>query len=191
MLALFDFTHADMADTFNISSEPTPKRRKVRKGTRSCWECRRRKEKCTFDSSADICIRCHRRGSKCVGQEFPETCDSVNLLPQEGDCVAKDSRVDDACKQFPELSELPVHLMSSENETLAHNILTPRSSNILSPDVQNSFASSEVGAFDSVRNESQIRSLTSLHRERQRDMGFSKTTLSFERLIDSGARLVN
>ncbi|CAG8295133.1 unnamed protein product [Penicillium olsonii] len=157
MLALFDFTHADMADTFNISSEPTLKRRKVRKGTRSCWECRRRKEKCTFDSSADICIRCHRRGSKCVGQEFPETCDSVNLLPQEGDCVAKDSRVDDACKQFPELSELPVHLMSSENETPAHNILTPRSSNILSPDVQNSFASSEVAGYGILQNDSQFR----------------------------------
>jgi hypothetical protein len=53
--------------------EPESKRRKVRKGTRSCWECRRRKEKCTFQSSTDaICIRCQRRGVKCVGQEFPE-----------------------------------------------------------------------------------------------------------------------
>jgi hypothetical protein len=52
---------------------PGPKRRQVRKGTRSCWECRRLKMKCIFASSADaICTRCQRRGAKCVGQEFPE-----------------------------------------------------------------------------------------------------------------------
>jgi hypothetical protein len=54
-------------------AESEPKRRKVRAGTRSCWECKRRKMKCTFDSpSDDICIRCHRRGVKCVSQDLPE-----------------------------------------------------------------------------------------------------------------------
>ncbi|KAJ5287736.1 hypothetical protein N7478_003422 [Penicillium angulare] len=49
------------------------KRRKVRKGTRSCWECRQRKMKCIFSRSTDIiCVRCHRRGIKCVSQEYPE-----------------------------------------------------------------------------------------------------------------------
>lgn len=52
---------------------PHPKRRKVRKGTRSCWECRRRKMKCIFSSPADtICVSCKRRGAKCVDQQFPE-----------------------------------------------------------------------------------------------------------------------
>lgn len=49
------------------------KRKKVRRGTRSCWECRRRKMKCIFSSPADkTCSRCHRRGVKCVGQDYPE-----------------------------------------------------------------------------------------------------------------------
>lgn len=49
------------------------KRRKVRKGTRSCWECRQRKMKCTFNQPTDnTCTRCHRRGIKCVSQEYPE-----------------------------------------------------------------------------------------------------------------------
>ncbi|KAL7923105.1 hypothetical protein ACQKWADRAFT_291226 [Trichoderma austrokoningii] len=48
-------------------------RRKVRKGTRSCWECRRRKMKCIFGSpAATICVSCARRGAKCVDQQFPE-----------------------------------------------------------------------------------------------------------------------
>ncbi|KAK1760425.1 hypothetical protein QBC47DRAFT_4963 [Echria macrotheca] len=49
------------------------RRRKIRKGTRSCWECKRRKVRCTFASDADqVCDGCRRRGTKCVGQEFPE-----------------------------------------------------------------------------------------------------------------------
>lgn len=49
------------------------KRRKTRKGTRSCWECKRRKVKCTYASPAEgICVGCARRCLDCVGQEFPE-----------------------------------------------------------------------------------------------------------------------
>ncbi|KAH6984360.1 hypothetical protein BKA56DRAFT_314895 [Ilyonectria sp. MPI-CAGE-AT-0026] len=49
------------------------KRRKVRKGTHSCWECKRRKMKCIFDPLVNgSCNGCRRRGSKCVGQEFSE-----------------------------------------------------------------------------------------------------------------------
>jgi hypothetical protein len=49
------------------------KRRKVRKGTRSCWECKRRKIRCIFSSPEDAaCISCLRRRIDCVGQELPE-----------------------------------------------------------------------------------------------------------------------
>ncbi|KAH7121880.1 hypothetical protein B0J13DRAFT_159445 [Dactylonectria estremocensis] len=51
-------------------SEPAQKRRKVRKGTRSCWECRRRKIKCEFNSDEDaVCVGCIARDSPCVSQE--------------------------------------------------------------------------------------------------------------------------
>ncbi|KAL5044199.1 hypothetical protein BDW71DRAFT_216013 [Aspergillus fruticulosus] len=50
------------------------KRRKVRKGTHSCWECKRRKMKCRFDPRivSASCNGCRRRGSPCISQEFPE-----------------------------------------------------------------------------------------------------------------------
>lgn len=51
------------------------KRRRVRKGTHSCWECKRRKMKCIFDpltNATTTCNGCRRRGSQCVSQEFPE-----------------------------------------------------------------------------------------------------------------------
>ncbi|KAL2197752.1 hypothetical protein P885DRAFT_34778 [Corynascus similis CBS 632.67] len=51
-----------------------PPRKKVRKGTRSCWECKRRKIRCVFATPADtICSMCKRRGSACVSQELPDT----------------------------------------------------------------------------------------------------------------------
>jgi hypothetical protein len=54
-------------------ASPEAKRRKVRKGTRSCWECKRRKIRCNFTSAADaVCIGCSRRGTHCVSQEYPE-----------------------------------------------------------------------------------------------------------------------
>ncbi|KAJ9656117.1 hypothetical protein H2198_005173 [Neophaeococcomyces mojaviensis] len=51
------------------SDENAAKRRKFRKGTHSCWQCRRRKVKCTFSSPEDAtCISCHRQGTKCIRQ---------------------------------------------------------------------------------------------------------------------------
>ncbi|CAI7576302.1 unnamed protein product [Penicillium viridicatum] len=65
---------ADMDSEIIAQSEA--KRRKIRKGTKSCWECKKRKMKCVYpdpSSPADaeaICIGCQRRGCECVSQEF-------------------------------------------------------------------------------------------------------------------------
>jgi len=54
-------------------TEPQAKRRKPRKGTRSCWECKRRKVRCLVVSPDDgVCIACSERGADCVGQELPD-----------------------------------------------------------------------------------------------------------------------
>ncbi|KAI2473224.1 hypothetical protein F4781DRAFT_225841 [Annulohypoxylon bovei var. microspora] len=53
--------------------DPEAKRRKIRKGTHSCWECRRRKTRCQYTSdTATICIGCEARGTACRSQEFPD-----------------------------------------------------------------------------------------------------------------------
>ncbi|KAK3395105.1 hypothetical protein B0H63DRAFT_64174 [Podospora didyma] len=47
------------------------RRRKVRKGTHSCWECRRRKIRCQFGPGDDsVCLPCQTRGSPCRSQEY-------------------------------------------------------------------------------------------------------------------------
>ncbi|KAJ4258833.1 hypothetical protein NW762_007920 [Fusarium torreyae] len=56
-----------------VDSAPAPKRRKLRKGTQSCWECKRRKAKCTFSAdNLDVCDSCKRRGTDCVSQDAAE-----------------------------------------------------------------------------------------------------------------------
>jgi hypothetical protein len=58
------------------------KRRRVRKGTHSCWECRRRKVKCLLDS-LDICNGCRRRGTKCISQEYTDDTTECASAPRE------------------------------------------------------------------------------------------------------------
>ncbi|CAK7212660.1 hypothetical protein SBRCBS47491_001542 [Sporothrix bragantina] len=59
------------------------RRRKVRKGTHSCWECRRRKIRCQFASPDDVvCIGCRARGSSCRSQEFADETPSPSQQQQ-------------------------------------------------------------------------------------------------------------
>jgi len=67
-----DAPYEDIA-TARLTQEVPGTRKKVRKGTRSCWECKRRKIRCIFASpEADTCIGCQRRRAPCVSQDLPE-----------------------------------------------------------------------------------------------------------------------
>ncbi|KAK5988343.1 Transcription factor sdnS-like protein [Cladobotryum mycophilum] len=64
------------------TNEAPPQRqlRKVRKGTRSCWECKRRKIRCIFSSeNVEICNWCLGRGSKCISQQYSEAVKEDNV----------------------------------------------------------------------------------------------------------------
>ena len=74
----------DTVTPTDMAEHATAKRRKTRKGTHSCWACKRRKEKCIFGSStlplsnqAAICYGCQQRGTPCISQEFPDNSSSL------------------------------------------------------------------------------------------------------------------
>ncbi|KAL7921300.1 hypothetical protein ACQKWADRAFT_296091 [Trichoderma austrokoningii] len=49
------------------------KLRKTRKGTRSCWECKRRKIKCIFSSgNSATCVWCLSHNSACISQQYQD-----------------------------------------------------------------------------------------------------------------------
>ncbi|KAL4948801.1 hypothetical protein BDW69DRAFT_188918 [Aspergillus filifer] len=76
-----------MAGAETQSSEiSTPnKRRKIRKGTTSCWECKRRKVRCSLVDHPDrACTACYRRGKQCVTQDLPDRPDDPDALPAPG-----------------------------------------------------------------------------------------------------------
>ncbi|KAJ5806572.1 uncharacterized protein N7503_004174 [Penicillium pulvis] len=52
------------------------KRRKLRQGTTSCWECKHRKKKCEFGAGSTTCNTCQRLGLPCVSQDLK---DPVNV----------------------------------------------------------------------------------------------------------------
>ncbi|KAL2782894.1 hypothetical protein BJX66DRAFT_155266 [Aspergillus keveii] len=54
----------------NGTKTPLPTRA-LRKGTKSCAECKRRKTRCLFERPTDVtCAACQRRGMPCFGQEY-------------------------------------------------------------------------------------------------------------------------
>lgn len=75
-----------------VNSAPAPKRRKkLRKGTVSCWECKRRKAKCVFSDDLGICDSCKRRGTDCVSQESerpPEVGSNKHIVDRLGEVEA-------------------------------------------------------------------------------------------------------
>ncbi|KAJ4247136.1 hypothetical protein NW762_013274 [Fusarium torreyae] len=78
-------------------AEPPNKRRKVRKGTRSCWECRRRKIKCQFTNEDDpICIGCLQRETSCISQEY---------VPTPSSAPSQDKRLAQRLGRLEELME--------------------------------------------------------------------------------------
>lgn len=54
-------------------NQPEYGKRKIRKGTLSCWECKRRKVRCTYtDPLGSTCDGCERRKVSCMTQDFPD-----------------------------------------------------------------------------------------------------------------------
>ncbi|KAL6818035.1 hypothetical protein GGI42DRAFT_309221 [Trichoderma sp. SZMC 28013] len=64
---------------------PTPKRRKIRKGTQSCWECKRRKIRCTFAAPTEtVCDGCRSRRVKCISQEYYDDAPLISSPDKRG-----------------------------------------------------------------------------------------------------------
>ncbi|KAK1254026.1 hypothetical protein MKX08_008021 [Trichoderma sp. CBMAI-0020] len=67
-----------MEESRNHTSPLTHGAKKMRKGTRSCTECRRRKTRCIYSPGDRECILCKSRGARCIEQgsedpSFPES----------------------------------------------------------------------------------------------------------------------
>jgi hypothetical protein len=88
----------------NLESEA--KRRRLRRGTRSCWECKRRKVRCTFASEIDaVCVTCCRRGAKCIGQELPEELNSTENEDGAGRMMRVEALLDRLVKTVDHITE--------------------------------------------------------------------------------------
>lgn len=87
------------------------RRRKVRKGTHSCWECRRRKIRCQFSSPDDvICIGCQARGSPCRSQEFADETPSPQQQVPEKKVAQRLDRLENMMEQ------LMTHVMAGPSQ---------------------------------------------------------------------------
>ena len=128
-----------------LQAEPAPKRRKVRNGTQSCWECKRSKIRCTFSASADVCNSCRRRGTRCVSQQFTDESSSARniedrlgrveaILEQIANIAGLSDESRDLPRRIPgrtaslitERAQAAATLTSSQEETPRHLTLHSR-----------------------------------------------------------------
>jgi hypothetical protein len=61
-----------------LDSQDEPRLRKCRKGTLSCWACKKRKVRCNYTKGDTICGGCRIRNIACISQEFPDEPNNVN-----------------------------------------------------------------------------------------------------------------
>ncbi|PYI05559.1 hypothetical protein BO78DRAFT_370878 [Aspergillus sclerotiicarbonarius CBS 121057] len=67
-----------------MEASPTISTKRMRKGTRSCTACRRRKVRCTFPlDESDVCSHCARRGSACIPQDASPELDFGNSVTRQ------------------------------------------------------------------------------------------------------------
>ncbi|KAL4803233.1 hypothetical protein BDV18DRAFT_44997 [Aspergillus unguis] len=97
---------------------PSVKQRKVRKGTQSCWECKRRKVRCIFASAEHaICNNCRRRGTACISQEFPD-------IPRNTSGDGLSGQIDARLDRFERLVEQLSH-NAATGQPLVKQSITP------------------------------------------------------------------
>ncbi|KIW98598.1 uncharacterized protein Z519_00259 [Cladophialophora bantiana CBS 173.52] len=92
-----------------------PPRKKMRKGTKSCLECRRRKIKCNFEPGRPaVCNECYARGSTCIDQEHGDIHTYTQSTSEQSSYSLRErvSQLEDLVKQV--LNRLP------EKDTSAH-----------------------------------------------------------------------
>ncbi len=120
--------------------ETDAKRRKLRKGTHSCWECKRRKVRCQYASETHTaCVGCRRRGTTCISQEFPETmiAEEEDLGPEPSAAVSRRFgqmgdrivRVEALIEQLTKQVENQRGAAEAPEQRQSQGILTPGSSN--------------------------------------------------------------
>ncbi|PWY89181.1 hypothetical protein BO70DRAFT_265762, partial [Aspergillus heteromorphus CBS 117.55] len=126
---------------------PVSKRRKTRKGTFSCWECKHRKRRCKFEPpSSPICVYCQSHGSPCISQEHadPRSGSEANIQHRMVHVEALVSQLiqqrNRSCQPHPSQELIPAqHCRPAPHERIESDIQGLLSAVTDGPDLTNRF----------------------------------------------------
>jgi hypothetical protein len=115
-----------------MSSDERPRKR-VRKGTKSCWECKRRKIRCQLsDTDNAPCAGCLSRGTTCRSQEYPEDREPSSNT-QVGERLGRVEHLLETLiakiNAYEDDEKAQKEILTPESLTMSNEILTPHSSN--------------------------------------------------------------
>lgn len=107
-------------ETHNSADASAVRHRRLRRGTSSCWECKRHKIRCHF-KSGDVaaCESCTRRSSRCIPQTQPQA-PLVPRNPCHQDIgrriVLLESRINQLVRQTSEVSGGPREVSNKDGQ---------------------------------------------------------------------------
>ncbi|KAI8720108.1 Zn(2)-C6 fungal-type domain-containing protein [Fusarium sp. LHS14.1] len=114
---------ADLGSSLISGGMSDRPRKRMRKGTRSCTECRRRKIRCIFPPSSSVCSHCSTRGSTCIDQnEGVDTTENVSPTKPQTSTPSSTSRRRPRVQSLPRASSrqgdlTARHALVSDEET--------------------------------------------------------------------------
>lgn len=93
------------------SEHRSESRKAMRKGTRSCYECRKRKVRCIFGKNSPVCEGCALRGKRCIEQNRDllqdqglESKESLKERVVRLEAILQASANQSKCRRNPQLS---------------------------------------------------------------------------------------
>ncbi|KAL5415517.1 hypothetical protein PMIN03_002641 [Paraphaeosphaeria minitans] len=109
--------------------ESLPTRKKMRKGTHSCFECRRRKIRCIYPvDNPNVCSECFARGSRCIDQEHADPEVVVDHRKNLRERVSRlEALVDSLLEEKTERS-------TSDSASMSHSNYVSRTPNLVTKD---------------------------------------------------------
>ena len=99
-----------MSGSVSSGSDSNPRRKRLRKGTHSCIQCRRRKVRCIFESNSSRCENCIARDASCTQQDFiPEKQTSSNRRVSTSRRLRKvEGVLDQILERLPDKATIPL-----------------------------------------------------------------------------------
>ena len=120
-------TSSNRKRTLPSNSQDEPRLRKCRKGTLSCWACKKRKVRCNYTKADPTCDGCRIRNIQCISQDFPDEPNKINSSSPISDRLVRvEALLGRIIQRVGLADETDITTTSGDNSDAVGELPTPR-----------------------------------------------------------------